>query len=569
MNIKEAIHEVLKFKNKVIFSSYIHNSTPGVNSIFYYVNESPFLEKVSVFFLDAVGLSPKGFQPLAISLGPNESLHVDIAAEIKKINGSVQFFGNIYIVVYDPDESHNMESTKKDLVSLWQSDVACVQIGIAALASFNESSKKGPKTYLMFCPAVHETKETTTKVVLFNSSTESGYNDRVEIIPKLHNLNGETILGKALFIEPFCAGVLNVGDHFGATGAELLEKTGGRGSLTIMHNGHTFSSYFFFEDKSSGVLFSGRHTQPPVLTLFRQPKYNVLAEWLGARLPFFGKIIPALSFLKHNPDTLATFYPHHSNYLNSWWDWFKQSRYVIYTRMILRAAFFLLKRGFIIEEFKEVSAENQLNTHVIDHNLWNNLKLFQFSRARIESLLYPMLSISSVNKNGKTLCIGPKNEGEILLIESHGFKDVVGIDLFTYSPKISVMDMHKMSLSTSQFDTIFCGWVIKYSYDIHKAISEIVRVSKDGAIIICSFAVTLPGKEAGSLGEIDFLLTHLKGGISELLSLFDPHVAHVYYWSEDIVQDRCRNCIVIFKLQKNGAAASVQLNKIVEYNKLP
>ena len=167
-----------------------------------------------------------------------------------------------------------------------------------------------------------------------------------------------------------------------------------------------------------------------------------------------------------------------------------------------RALYFLAKRGFRIEEIA-ITSDTALNTDVIQHNLWNQLKLFQFSRGRVETLLYPLKSIFAVKPEGKTLCIGPKNEGENLLLEAHGFRDVIGIDLFTYSPKILLMDVHRMTFPDNTFDTIICGWMITYCYDVKQAIKEIVRVAKDGALIVCSFGVSVT--KEGPHAALDFI----------------------------------------------------------------
>jgi SAM-dependent methyltransferase len=267
-------------------------------------------------------------------------------------------------------------------------------------------------------------------------------------------------------------------------------------------------------------------------------------EWIGAHAPFAGFIIPALSWLKHHRDAVRMFYPHHSNVVPSLRAYIKQSRFVVWGRMMLRAFVFLVKRRFRIDEMN-FSGSNEHNEFVIQHNLWNNLKLFQFSRGRVEALLYPLLSVPGIKKDGKTLCIGPKNEGEMLLMEAHGFRDVIGIDLFTYSNKILLMDMHELRFPENMFDTIMSGAVIRYSYDVKKAVAEMIRVAKDGAILIVSFGLFPPEE------ELAFCQSPLFGGVKELLGLFGEHVDHVYWWNEGQVPGKkSRICSVIFRLKK-------------------
>lgn len=532
----------LSYSDKCIFSTYIHINKSDQKNTFYYVNDGEQVEIATAIILTERGELPPNFLPFEQKIDPGETAQIDVSILLKEI-GIFEFRGNMLLIIRNLDTSKPFIWNNKDFVSTWWSDEAAIQIGTAGFTSFNVDGKKEKKSYYMFCPAVVSSTEKRTRIVIFNHSTQDTYNDTISLTPFLHNLQGETIRGRDIVIQPFGSCSFDISEWFGEAGRELLAKTGGRGSITTTHIGHTFSSFFFYEDKN-GALLSGRHTQPALLVVLFQPKYNCWVEYLGSKFPFMGHVIPFFSFLKHNPETLATFYPHQSNYLGTWWTWFKQSRFVVYGLMIMRALYFFIRRGFHLDEIR-INEKSELNSHVIQHNVWNNFKLFQFSRGRIESLLYPLKSIPSFNPSGRTLCIGPKNEGEILLLSMHGFKDVIGIDLFSYSPKILLMDIHCMTFSDNTFDTIFCGWVLKYSYDIKRAVAEIIRVAKDGAIVVCSFGRNMDGSD-----ELDFIVTPLAGGVSELLSYFGSSVGHVYWWNEDIIREKSRVSSVIFRVTK-------------------
>ena len=106
-------------------------------------------------------------------------------------------------------------------------------------------------------------------------------------------------------------------------------------------------------------------------------------------------------------------------------------------------------------------------------------------------LLYPVRAIPYFStKNKKILTIGPRNESEIFNIMSHGFvrKNISGLDLFSYSPLIDVGDMHDMPFKSDSFDILLLGWVLAYSNNKSKAISEIIRVAKNNAIISVGFS---------------------------------------------------------------------------------
>ncbi len=536
--------QYLKEEKKCIFSSFIHISETTEQNNFYYVNEGKETERLVAIILTPDGKIPFNLTPLVYKLATGESLKIDANKILLQI-GITNFQGSFLLIASNHDSEKPFNFSLKDLVTTWLGKDACTQIGVGGIRYFNVTGWKEKKSYYMFCPAVLSNNKRKTLITIFNHSTEHSYNDTVQLIPKLHNLDGETIIGKELSMPPFGCGIIDVDDHFGEEGKRLLQKTNGRGSLTTSHKGHTFSSLFFHIEKENNTIISGRHTQPPELTVFRQPNYNYWVAYLGERVPFAGHIVPIVSYLKKHPKIYRTFYAHRSNYLPNWYSWLKQSRWSVYLQTMLRAVYFLLKSKFKIKQIK-IYNKSSLNKEVINHNLWNELKLFQFSRGRIERLLYPLKSLASFQPHGKTLCIGPKNEGEIILLKMHGLTDVIGIDLFSYCPTIKLMDMHYMSFKDNTFDTIFCGWVLKYSYDLKKAVDEIIRVSKDSALITCSFGIALDKNE-----ELEFVTTHLAGGVGELLNLFGDTVGHVYWRDEDIVKGgKTKNGIVIFKLKK-------------------
>ncbi|MGD9867078.1 MAG: class I SAM-dependent methyltransferase [Hyphomicrobiales bacterium] len=107
---------------------------------------------------------------------------------------------------------------------------------------------------------------------------------------------------------------------------------------------------------------------------------------------------------------------------------------------------------------------------------------------RVLHMIWPLLAIEDVARNRsrmKTLSIGPRSEGELLLIAAHGFRwrNIHGIDLFSYSPRIDVGDMHNLEYADNSFDIVFSGWVLTYSRDQARALKEIVRVLKPGGYL--------------------------------------------------------------------------------------
>ena len=83
------------------------------------------------------------------------------------------------------------------------------------------------------------------------------------------------------------------------------------------------------------------------------------------------------------------------------------------------------------------------------------------------------------------LVIGPRNEAELFNFIGKGFNknNISAIDLFSYSPMIQKMDMHDLEFTKKQFDIVYAGWVIIYSENRHRAIEQMLSVTKPGGLI--------------------------------------------------------------------------------------
>ena len=108
--------------------------------------------------------------------------------------------------------------------------------------------------------------------------------------------------------------------------------------------------------------------------------------------------------------------------------------------------------------------------------------------SKVRLLMNPLMSIDRISSRIgkiKVLVIGPKLESEILSIRSYGIpkKNIDAIDLISYSPWVKSGDMHNLPYEKCTFDVIISGWVIAYSDNKQRAVDEMVRVAKDGAII--------------------------------------------------------------------------------------
>jgi len=128
---------------------------------------------------------------------------------------------------------------------------------------------------------------------------------------------------------------------------------------------------------------------------------------------------------------------------------------------------------------KTMDSEQSFKTTLM-HNL-KTLKIFGMNR--MDRVINPIVSIETLRPDSKILVIGPRNEGDILRLWGHGYFEVTGLDLITYSPYIIQADMHAMPFEDNSFDVVICGWTLAYSNTPQKLTDEMIRVGKKNAII--------------------------------------------------------------------------------------
>jgi SAM-dependent methyltransferase len=114
-------------------------------------------------------------------------------------------------------------------------------------------------------------------------------------------------------------------------------------------------------------------------------------------------------------------------------------------------------------------------------------------------------------KAGSVLCVGCRNTLELDRFRAHGFRDVLGIDVFSQRDDIKVMDMHHLTFADDSFDVVYCSHALEHSYDVRRVAGEIVRVARPGAVV----GVEVPVRaQASSADRVVF------SGLDELRDLF-------------------------------------------------
>jgi SAM-dependent methyltransferase len=193
-----------------------------------------------------------------------------------------------------------------------------------------------------------------------------------------------------------------------------------------------------------------------------------------------------------------------------------------------RAAWFLITRGWSTPPEGQVEAEQDAKHQekVVGHNFGHR---WLFSRQRTEKLMNVLKSVGTVSPSSRVLCIGPRNEAEILLLSLYGFslKNIVGVDLQSYSPLIRQMDMHQLEFADNSFDVVYVLYTLPYAYDLRQACMEIVRVLRPDGVVAAGF------QAIASKSHLRAENAQLQGGLEELLEHFQPHVRHVFWQETD------------------------------------
>lgn len=183
---------------------------------------------------------------------------------------------------------------------------------------------------------------------------------------------------------------------------------------------------------------------------------------------------------------------------------------------------------------------------------------------RIRYLHGVLMSLEYINKDANILLIGSRTENELIYLKSYGFKKITCIDLLSYAPTIQAMDMHKLEFNNDKFDVVICGWTLVYSYDEKKCAEEILRVSKNNAVIAIGYAkrdlkiekktkilkgsLVVPIKNANSADQI---LNLFKNKIRKIIFIYDGELSHLTEKKINKISNHSSsNILTVFKIKK-------------------
>ena len=131
-------------------------------------------------------------------------------------------------------------------------------------------------------------------------------------------------------------------------------------------------------------------------------------------------------------------------------------------------------------------------------------------------LLIGSLAAACTPAEASVLCVGCRNGVELDEFRARGFRDVMGIDLFSQRDDIQVMDMHDMSFPDDSFDVVYSSHSLEHAYDVPTVVGELVRVGRGGGLA----AVEVPVRhQADPADRVTFTsLADLRGAVEPYVS---------------------------------------------------
>ena len=203
--------------------------------------------------------------------------------------------------------------------------------------------------------------------------------------------------------------------------------------------------------------------------------------------------------------------------------WVTRSRYLYLTRLGRRP----LRRYDALDRLDD-------DDYLVKTACYNRGRMLECRDRRSFRLIKLVSTVSGVERAGQTLFVGPRNEADLLNLYAFGFawKGIRGLDLFSYSPKIDVGDMHHLPYSKGRFDITFSAWALTYSPTPQVAVNELIRVTRPGGVICvgCTYCPRTPEMRERTEGVRPVQYCTIAG--IEELKVFFKHAEHEVLWQE-------------------------------------
>lgn len=167
--------------------------------------------------------------------------------------------------------------------------------------------------------------------------------------------------------------------------------------------------------------------------------------------------------------------------------------------------------------------------HYLREQFWRSFSRRHLPLRRHTRLLVDrIVELGHPKADAKVLCVGCRNTEKIRYFREKGLANVFGIDVYSESHDVLVMDMHAMRFSDCEFDIIYSAHSLEHSYDVGKVISEIVRVARQGALVAIEVPVRFSKTDTDlvDFGELDRLHAAFGSAIGTVLWSERESVTH-------------------------------------------
>ena len=203
---------------------------------------------------------------------------------------------------------------------------------------------------------------------------------------------------------------------------------------------------------------------------------------------------------------------------------------------------------------RTLDAVGPISPNTVTHNVKGMRDL---AVARSLTLIRPLSVIEGLDPDADVLVIGPRTEGELLALLAHGFdrSSIRAIDLISYSPWVDLGDMHALPYRDRSFDAVVAGWVLAYSDDKKRAASEILRVSRPGAVIAVGveWSPRSDDEFEREVGYVPGSRERLRS-TDEILALFGDSVDRVFVRHDPVGEERADTFGLVAIFSVRGSA---------------
>ena len=144
--------------------------------------------------------------------------------------------------------------------------------------------------------------------------------------------------------------------------------------------------------------------------------------------------------------------------------------------------FFFFK---IRKNFQFINIKNSVEGTIL-HNKSAFVKfpMSDFTMKRMDRLIAIVKATEFIGENFSFLIIGPRTESDVMKLKFNFPEATIeAIDIISYSPWIDLQDAHGTNFKSNSFECVISGWVLKYSNDKEKMMSEMIRILKNEGII--------------------------------------------------------------------------------------